>query len=80
FAVDGLARRGTVTGRLTLAFVPVHVAVWATFVAGWWPVSGLALPELPGAFMLAAWVWVLGPLPVLGSAGPPSGDAGTDEH
>ena len=66
FAVDGLARRSTTTGRVALAFVPVHVAVWATFVAGRWPVSGLALPELPGALMLAAWVWVLGPLPVLG--------------
>ncbi|WP_435097336.1 DUF998 domain-containing protein [Halorubrum sp. N11] len=66
FAVDGLARRGTTSGRVALAFVPVHVAVWATFAAGWWPVSGLALPELPGALMLAAWVWVLGPSPVLG--------------
>jgi len=66
FAVDGLARRSTTTGRVVLAFAAVHVAVWATFVAGGWPVSGLALPELPGALMLAAWVWVLGPLPVLG--------------
>ncbi|PAU82857.1 hypothetical protein CK500_12045 [Halorubrum salipaludis] len=84
FAIDGLARRGTATGRLALAFAPVHVAVWATFAAGWWPVSGLALPELPGAFMLAAWVWVVGPLPVLspglGSSGSRRGDAGTDEH
>jgi len=84
FAVDGLARRGTATGRVVLAFVPVHVAVWATFVAGWWPVSGLALPELPGALMLAGWVWALGPLPVLGavfdSVETRSGDAGTDEH
>jgi hypothetical membrane protein len=84
FAVDGLARRGTATGRVVLAFAPVHVAVWATFVAGWWPVSGLALPELPGALMLAAWVWLLGPLPVLGplfdSIEPPFGGAGTDEH
>jgi len=67
FAVDGLARRGSTTGRVVLAFAPVHVAVWVTFVAGWWPVSGLALPELPGALMLAAWVWALGPLPVLGA-------------
>jgi len=68
FAVDGFARRGTASGRVVLAFAPVHVGVWATFVAGWWPVSGLALPELPGALMLAAWVWLLGPLPVLGPA------------
>ncbi|EMA58317.1 DUF998 domain-containing protein [Halorubrum lipolyticum] len=80
FAVDGLARRGTATGRVVLAFAPVHVAVWATFAAGWWPVSGLALPELPGALMLAAWVWALGPLPVLGPAEPRSGGARTDEH
>ena len=64
FTVDGWLRRATATGRVALAFAPVHVAVWATFVAGWWPVTGLALPELPGALMLAAWVWVVGPRPV----------------
>ncbi|GAB7009434.1 DUF998 domain-containing protein [Halorubrum trueperi] len=67
FAVDGLARRGATTGAITLAFVPVHVGVWATYLAGWWPVTGLALPEFPGALMLAAWVWLLGPLPTLGT-------------
>ena len=70
FAVDGVARRGTTTGRIVLGFVPVHVAVWATFVWGWWPVTGLALPELPGALMLAAWVWAVGPAPVLDGGGP----------
>ena len=65
FAVDGVARRGTTTGRIAFGFVPVHVAVWATFVWGWWPLTGLALPELPGALMLAAWVWAVGPVPVL---------------
>ncbi|MFC7187244.1 DUF998 domain-containing protein [Halorubrum yunnanense] len=89
FAVDGLARRGTATGKAALGFVPVHVAVWATFLAGWWPVTGLALPELPGALMLAAWVWLLGPAPVLGSVAArlngrtddAGGDGvGTDEH
>jgi len=64
-AIDGVGRRRTTDGRVTLAFVPVHVLVWATFIAGLWPVTGLALPELPGALMLAAWVWVLGPLPVV---------------
>ena len=73
FAVDGLARRETRTGQITLAFVPVHVAVWATFIWGWWPVTGLALPELPGALMLAGWVWLVGPLPVLEALA-------TDEH
>ena len=85
FAVDGVARRGTTTGKLALAFVPVHVAVWATYAAGWWPVTGLALPELPGALALAAWVWLLGPMPVLGSVaarldGVETGGVGTDEH
>jgi len=94
-AVDGTVRRGTTTGKLALAFVPVHVAVWATFVAGWWPVTGLALPELPGALFLAAWVWLLGPAPVLGAVatrldgggsdgsgtdGGGSDGSGTDEH
>ena len=73
FAVDGLARRGARTGRVTLAFVPVHLAIWTTFVWGWWPVTGLALPELPGALMLAAWVWLVGPLPVVSTYA-------TDEH
>ena len=72
FAVDGLARRGELSGQITLAFVPVHVAVWTTFLWGWWPVTGLALPELPGALMLAAWVWLVGPFPVYALA--------TDEH
>jgi len=65
FVVDGVARRGTTAGRVTFGFALVHVAVWATFVRDWWPVTGLALPELPGALMLAAWVWALGPVPVL---------------
>ena len=65
FAVDGVARRGTRAGRVVLGFVPIHVAVWGTFLWGWWPVTGLALPELPGALMLAAWVWAFGPVPVL---------------
>ena len=79
FGIDGIARRGTIGGRVTLAFVPIHVAVWATFVAGWWPVTGLALPELPGALMLAAWVWLVGPLPVVESGRDAAGDAGGDD-
>jgi hypothetical membrane protein len=79
FAVDGWVRRREATGRVALAFAPVHVAVWATFVDGWWPVTGLALPELPGALMLAAWVWVVGPAPVVGRIRSPPGDP-TDGH
>jgi hypothetical membrane protein len=79
FAVDGWLRRGEPSGRVALAFAPVHVAVWATFVAGWWPVTGLALPELPGALMLAAWVWVVGPAPVVEAIRAAPGDT-TDGH
>ncbi|WP_241658376.1 DUF998 domain-containing protein [Halorubrum sp. BOL3-1] len=79
FAVDGRLRRAETTGRVALAFAVVHVAVWATFVAGWWPVTGLALPELPGALMLAAWVWAVGPAPVVGAIRSSSGEP-TDEH
>jgi hypothetical membrane protein len=79
FAVDGWVRRGEATGRVALAFAPVHVGVWATFVAGWWPVTGLALPELPGALMLAAWVWLVGPAPVVEAVRAARGDP-TDGH
>jgi hypothetical membrane protein len=77
FAVDGWGRRGELTGRGALAFAPVRVAVWATFVADLWPVTGLALPELPGALMLAAWVCVVGPASVSESVrSPPPGPEG----
>ena len=84
-AVDGVVRSERTTGKIALAFAPVHVALWATFVAGWWPVTGLALPELPGALFLAAWVWLLGPAPVLGAVatrldGGGSDGSGTDGH
>ena len=79
FAIDGLARRRTTTGRVTLGFVPVHVAVWATYLAGLWPVTGLALPELPGALMLAAWVWAVGPLRVV-TRGRSAGDEPTRKN
>ncbi|TKX50452.1 DUF998 domain-containing protein [Halorubrum sp. ASP121] len=79
FAVDGWFRRREPTGRVALAFAPVHVAVWATFAAGWWPVTGLALPELPGALMFAAWVWAVGPAPVVEAIRSPPGGP-TDGH
>ncbi|WP_459881689.1 DUF998 domain-containing protein [Halorubrum gandharaense] len=65
FALDGVARRRTRTGRITLTLAPLHVLGWWTWTAGYWGVSGLALPELFGALLFAAWVWVLGPLPVV---------------
>ncbi|WP_281194176.1 DUF998 domain-containing protein [Halorubrum sp. F4] len=79
FGIDGTVRRNVTTGRIALAFVPVHVAVWASFLAGFLPVTGLALPELPGALMLAAWVWLVGPLPVI-RAGSVDSESATDEH
>ncbi|MDV7350860.1 DUF998 domain-containing protein [Halorubrum distributum] len=79
FAVDGWVRRGEATGRVALGFTPVHLGVWATFAAGWWPVTGLALPELPGALMLAAWVWAVGPAPVVEAIRSPLRDP-TDGH
>lgn len=79
FGIDGTVRRSVATGRIALGFVPVHVAVWISFLAGYWPVSGLALPELPGALMLAAWVWLVGPLPVVGTLTVDS-EPVTDEH
>lgn len=65
FALDGIDRRDEPTGRVALALVPIHVVAWATWVAGYWPGAGLALPELFGALCLAAWVWVVGPRPVV---------------
>ncbi len=68
FVVDGLDRRDASTGRTTLGLAPIHVLAWVTWLAGLWPgVSGLALPELVGAVLFAAWVLALGPLAVVGT-------------
>ncbi|GAB3413332.1 hypothetical protein GCM10027435_07120 [Haloparvum alkalitolerans] len=64
-AVDGAARRNESTGRLTLALAAGHVLAWVTWGAGLWPATGLALPEFVGALVVAAWVWLLGPVPAL---------------
>lgn len=65
FLIDGLARRDQYTGTATLRLAVIHVLVWATWGAGWWPGTGLALPEFAGALLVAVWVWWLGPLPAL---------------
>lgn len=62
-AGDGVARRDESTGRLTLALAAGHVLSWTTWGAGLWPATGLALPEFVGALIVAAWVWLLGPVP-----------------
>ncbi|WP_080508406.1 DUF998 domain-containing protein [Haloparvum sedimenti] len=64
-AVDGAARREEPTGRLSLALAAGHVLAWVTWGAGLWPATGLALPEFVGAMIVAAWVWLLGPVPAL---------------
>lgn len=65
YLVDGSARRRTWTGRGTASLAVVHVLIWASWFAGLWPGSGLALPEFCGAVLVAGWIWVLGPRPTL---------------
>ncbi|KTG10109.1 hypothetical protein AUR64_10965 [Haloprofundus marisrubri] len=61
-AVDGLARRGETTGRLSLALAAVHLVSWGLWARGLFPGPGLALPELVGAVILAVWVVGLSPV------------------
>ncbi|WP_224447045.1 DUF998 domain-containing protein [Haloprofundus salilacus] len=61
-AVDGAVRRRTATGRLSLVFAVVHLLSWAAWADGWFPGSGLALPEFVGAVILAVWVLALSPV------------------
>lgn len=60
-AVDGLARRGTTTGRLALVAAVVHLLAWWAWLAGVRPGPGLAIPETVGALLFTGWVWVLSP-------------------
>lgn len=68
-AVDGLRRRTATAGRMALAAAALHVAVWAAWIAGLRPGPGLALPELAGALLFAAWVVGGSPVAPLGHAG-----------
>ncbi|WP_224336949.1 DUF998 domain-containing protein [Haloprofundus halobius] len=61
-AADGVVRRRATTGRRSLTLVVVHLLSWAAWAAGWFPGPGLALPELVGAVILAAWVLALSPV------------------
>ncbi|WP_225917729.1 DUF998 domain-containing protein [Halobaculum rubrum] len=61
-ATDGAVRRTTTAGRLALAAAGVHVAQWWFWIAGVRFGSGLAIPELVGALVLAAWVLALSPV------------------
>ena len=64
-AIDAVDRRSTITGQLTAAFVGLHVLVWISWGLGFWPGSGLALPEFAGALLATLWVWTIGPAPAL---------------
>lgn len=64
FLLDGLARRGSRTGRITLALVALHVTIWVSWLAGVWPGEGVALPEFAGALLVPVWIWDVGPAPV----------------
>ncbi|MXR42025.1 DUF998 domain-containing protein [Halobaculum sp. WSA2] len=55
-ATDGAVRRTTTAGRLALAAAGVHLWQWWLWVAGVRLGPGLAIPELVGALLLAAWV------------------------
>lgn len=65
FVLDGLGRRQTSTGRLTLGLAGVHVLIWMTWALGLWPGPGLALPEFAGALLVSLWMWLLGPAPTV---------------
>lgn len=55
-ATDGAVRRATTAGQLALAAAGVHVGQWWLWTAGVRFGPGLAIPELVGALLLAAWV------------------------
>ncbi|WP_200778381.1 DUF998 domain-containing protein [Halobaculum gomorrense] len=55
-ATDGLGRRATAAGRLSGVAAAVHLVQWSLYVEGVRLGPGLAIPELVGAALLAAWV------------------------
>jgi hypothetical membrane protein len=59
-ALDGVRRRGTTTGRVSLLLAAASVAAWPLWFATGLG-SGIAVPELVGALSLAAWVLALAP-------------------
>lgn len=65
FAIDGLLRLRTRAGKISLAFVPIHMLGWILWGAGYFPGPGLALPELYGALLFSIWVVVLSPKAVV---------------
>ncbi len=63
--LDGVWRRESATGRATIALAVGQVGIWGSWLAGWWPGSGLALPEFAGALLVPVWIWWTGPCPTL---------------
>jgi len=55
-ATDGAVRRAATAGRLALAAAGVHLGQWWLWIAGVRLGPGLAIPELVGALLFAAWV------------------------
>lgn len=55
-ATDGAVRRATTAGRLALVAAGIHLGQWWLWIAGLRLGPGLAIPELVGALLLAAWV------------------------
>lgn len=58
-AVDGLRRRHTAVGRALLVAPVVHLGAWWGWIAVLDLGDGIAIPELVGALLLAAWVLAL---------------------
>lgn len=69
FLIDGVRRRTERTGQWALVLVAIHVIIWASWWAGLWPGTGLALPEFAGALLLPMWMWFVGPRPTVRSSG-----------
>ena len=68
FLIDGYERREEPTGKLCFGLAAVHVAIWGTWFATWWPGTGLALPEFAGALLVPVWIWFVGTEPTLRSS------------
>lgn len=69
-AVDGLRRRDTAVGRTLIVAPLVHLGAWWGWIAVLDLGDGIAIPELVGALLLAAWVLALSPVAPLAAAGP----------
>ncbi|UIO99306.1 DUF998 domain-containing protein [Halobaculum sp. CBA1158] len=60
--IDGLRRRETLVGRLLVVSPVVHLGAWWAWLAALDLGDGIAIPELVGALLLAAWVLAWSPV------------------